>query len=365
MIDLGAVKYILIVLIDALAAVAWMLVLSRIDPNAARKRHQAMVPVFFLGGLASAPLCHVFYWLNDLGFLYHEGNASVVLFYMIVVGLCEEGAKLVAFLVISTSMKSIKEPLDPIIQGASVGLAFGIVENFSYAVAYDIKLLLLRSFVTIVAHMSYTALAAFIFGASRYWSVDAALKRWLPFTGLAVAIIPHGIYNSMLTLNDHAGIAFTFNLVMLGLLAALVWRTSLISPYRSFSPDCWKEAVAAISAALEFDPKNPWFAARRGWYQVCARQYVDAIVDFDRAGLMGPRSAYVTVWRTVAELLAEPGATDAGVSDAGVSSNGAMESALAPLSAPQRLRFRNEVKQVLHGADRERILAEIDCSAAG
>ena len=75
---------------------------------------------------------------------------------------------------------------------------------------------------------------------------------------------------------------------------------------------------------------------------------------------MGPRSVYVMVWRTVAELLAEPGATDAGVSG-----NGAMESALAPLSAPQRLRFRNEVRQVLHGADRERILAELERSRAG
>lgn len=70
---------------------------------------------------------------------------------------------------------------------------------------------------------------------------------------------------------------------------------------------------------------------------------------------MVPQTAYVTVWRTVAELLAEPGA----------SGNGAMESALAPLSAPQRLRFRNEVAQVLHGADRERILAEMDRSRAG
>jgi len=354
MMDLGAVRYILIVLIDALAAVIWMYVLSLIDSNAVRKQYQAMVPIFFLGGLASAPLSLLFYGLNDFGYLYHEGDLAVILFYMIVVGLCEEGAKLVSFLIISSRKRTIKEPLDPIIQGASIGLGFGIMENFSYAVAYDIDLLVKRSIVTIIAHMTYTALSAYVFGASRYWPVAPSLKRCLPFTGLALAIIPHGIYDSLLYLNDNIWVAFSFNLVVLGVVVGLLNHTKKISPYRYFAPACWADALVAISAGLEYDPKNPFLAARRGWYHICAGRYDDAIVDFDRARLMGSKSPQVTVWRIVAELLGDHGAHGTYTID----------SALSLLSDTQRKLLRRDVLHMLHGADREFILDVIDTGSS-
>ena len=79
----------------------------------------------------------------------------------LIVGPVEELSKFAVFIALTGIMKSIKEPRDGIPQAASVALGFALVENLIYVFRYGIIVLLVRSILSIIGHMSYAVIWGF------------------------------------------------------------------------------------------------------------------------------------------------------------------------------------------------------------
>ena len=322
----------------------WMRWLMGKDVYAAQKGNRKVLRLFFLGGLASGPLCHVFYSLNIFELFYGSSSITYYLYHFLVVGISEEGAKLLVFLLLSRALGSVKDPMDAAVQGAAVGIGFAIIENLLYAFSTNLDVLFMRSLITVPGHMAVAALAAFGSGASVWWPEGSKERLWLPAGCFSLAVVLHGSYNTLIDYG-HLGFALLLDFAVFVGIIMLMDKARQASPYRNFSKHDWRQAVGSLSAGIRRQPDNPDFLLRRGYYWLCGGQYRRAGADFARASRLARRDPFYKAWEATAELLlCRLGSTDA-----------ALEDLLRQLT-PKRLKFfRKAVGQALHGSDWRRI----------
>ncbi len=275
---------IFIVVVNAGAAALWLAWLGFKERSFPRFRSPRwFYPYFFLGALSGvaagvielSPLSQPY---DSLG-----GIAGTLGYYILFIALVEEGVKFTAFRLVSRWRHSLREPFDAVMGGATVGLGFAIMENVVYGLFRDPKLALLRSFITIQAHMFYSSIPALCFGMTMLHRdlQDHRGRSGLTVFGFAVAILIHGLENSFIAFGMATSLIFMIDLVILALLAMLVNRAGEASPYRTFPWHEWRRALPAIKRGLDADPENPNLLFRRGLYCLAAGQWVDACVAFD------------------------------------------------------------------------------------
>jgi protease PrsW len=330
--------------VTSLSSLLWMRWLMGKDAYALQKGNRHVLLVFFLGGLASGPLCLVFYGLNFFEIFYDAHEIIYYLYDFLVVGISEEGAKLLVFMLLARALGSVKDPLDAAVQGAAVGIGFAIIENVIYAFNTNLEVLLVRSIITVPGHMAYTALAAFGSGAASWWPKDSDERAWLPIGCFAAAVVLHGSYNTMLDYHL-AGLALVLDLaVFIGILA-LMEKTRQASPYRNFRKQDWQSAVGSLSAGIRSQPTNPGFYLRRGYYWLCGRQHRKAASDFAKASALSGGDPFYRAWEATAELL----------DNGPVLAEDVLEDMLRRLTPKRRRFFRQAAGQALHGSDWRRI----------
>lgn len=99
----------MIAVLTAGPAVFWLRWLRKRDPFAAQKRNGRMIPCFFAAGMASAPLCALFYFGNP----YDPWIDSAVPYYSLVNAPSEELAKFLIFWLSAKILGSVKDPWTP------------------------------------------------------------------------------------------------------------------------------------------------------------------------------------------------------------------------------------------------------------
>lgn len=146
------------------------------------------------------------------------------------IGLTEELAKMLPFLIVVLRFKAFDEPLDGIVYGSFLALGFSLIENIHYVDFLTRNEAIARGFAGPLVHIVFTSVWAYHIGLARLRgrSVLAAAALWLGASALL-----HGVY-------DFIVLGFSNTALIVAALAILgvwLWRLNLIRKLNSRPAD--------------------------------------------------------------------------------------------------------------------------------
>jgi protease PrsW len=244
-----------ILLISVVVSIGWMKVLKKFDSTAAVKKSGNSIRGFFFAGLLSVPAVFLLYFIVD-PLLFSIASRTTLLYQILYVGLVEETSKFLIFYIVAVNASSIKEPRDGILYAATVGLAFAIIENILYSV-YGLHLLMLRSLLGTIGHMTYAAVWGYAIGVVLY-TRKANSKEYgnsIILSALVIAALFHGIYNYFLEIGYFA-LAISVKIITLTVALKSLSFLKGLSPYEKFPIEKYRTAIPRLEMALASNPKN-------------------------------------------------------------------------------------------------------------
>jgi len=178
-------------LCSLLIGAGWFAVVLRLDTHRRDKNSRAILLKFFLAGFLSLIPTFVLFRLSNAlwgSFMDYGWLFSAFIDQMFITGPVEEFSKFITFLLLSRRMKSIKEPLDGVLQGAAVALAFATAENFLYSVGYGPSVLPLRAVLSTTGHLVYASFWGYVYAAVVYES--AGRRMVSEYKAIFAAVLP-------------------------------------------------------------------------------------------------------------------------------------------------------------------------------
>jgi RsiW-degrading membrane proteinase PrsW (M82 family) len=140
---------------------------------------------------------------------------------VLAIGLIEESAKLLPFLLIIRLFREFDEPIDGIIYASFIALGFAAVENIRYLEYLGTRQAYARGFVGPVLHIVFASIWGYYVG--RAWLRRRAVLPTV-FAALGVSALVHGVYNFVVIGLPAPGLP-----IAAGLIAGLwIWRLRLI-----------------------------------------------------------------------------------------------------------------------------------------
>ena len=215
--------------VPILLSVAWLVFIRRFD-RAHPEPVWLIAVTFVLGGLATVPagigevfLANLTPWLDPRvvtfgGQLFALPLAFLV--FTVVVGFCEEGAKMLgaAFAVRS---REFDEPIDGVVYGIVSSLGFAAAENVRYFTMTRLSapIVIARCFMSVPAHMFFGAIWGYALGARL---VDKRPRVVLFFV---LAAASHGLFDALLSTDGGGILAVLLNVVLASAFVAVVRRS--------------------------------------------------------------------------------------------------------------------------------------------
>ncbi|MCU0989116.1 MAG: PrsW family intramembrane metalloprotease [Xanthomonadales bacterium] len=140
---------------------------------------------------------------------------------ILAIGVIEESAKLLPFLLVIRFFREFDEPIDGIIYASFIALGFAAVENIRYLDYLDTRQAYARGFVGPVLHIVFASIWGYHVG--RAWLRRRAVVPTL-FAALGFSALVHGVYNFVVIGLPAPGLP-----IAAGLIAGLwIWRLRLI-----------------------------------------------------------------------------------------------------------------------------------------
>ena len=149
--------------------------------------------------------------------------------FTVVVGLSEEGSKLLATRVLAARRREFDEPVDGIIYAAAAALGFAAVENVKYFAVGRLSadLIVARTFMSIPAHLLFSAIWGYGLGA-RLVVTDGRRRRIWPWWLLAALL--HGSFDACLSVDHGLRLALLVEVGAAVTFVALLRRTLRYGP---------------------------------------------------------------------------------------------------------------------------------------
>lgn len=264
---------------NLISAAIWYTLLSRRVERLGDKRQENVAAAFVIGGIVSIGLTTFFYYLypRGLGWFLAQTRLS---YNIGVVGLVEEAAKFLSFLLIVKLAAPICEPQDGVILGAVVGMTFGVIENFDYIETYGGHWFIwLRPIISSGGHATYGAIWGGIYSQAIYANSfgddrGASLRALI---GVPLVALIHGLYNWLTWILPLSVLLDALSV----LLAIAIYRRSVeLSPYRVYPLEMAKTAVDQIRRGLVYNPKSPILNRHAGLYLMHMGKYRAAAHHF-------------------------------------------------------------------------------------
>jgi RsiW-degrading membrane proteinase PrsW (M82 family) len=148
------------------------------------------------------------------------GFDNILVTTFLSVAVVEETMKYLAVRVKAYNSSSFNEVMDGIVYGVAAGLGFATIENIFYVFGFGtISTALIRAFMSVPSHAAYGGIMGFFLGMAKSFRLSSKQReRKLILTGLAIAILLHGLYDTIaFTLEGMAG------LVGLLVMTAISW----------------------------------------------------------------------------------------------------------------------------------------------
>ncbi|NLK09234.1 MAG: PrsW family intramembrane metalloprotease [Firmicutes bacterium] len=165
-----------------------------------------------------------------------QGSVKIrLLLAFLVVGLGEEGLKLLAAYIAVYRREDFSEIVDGMVYSMAAALGFAAVENLLYTITFGIQIAPARALISSLAHGAFSGLAGYHLGLAKFRSKNPTYQV---FVGLFSAAFLHGLYNSLLTfeLVSTAGI-MVFLTAIYWLVFQRFKRALALSPYHNRRSD--------------------------------------------------------------------------------------------------------------------------------
>lgn len=213
-----------------------------IDVFQANKLTQVIL--VFIMGCASVLFVYFMHYFVP-GFFIIEENGEYLndfLYYTINVGVVEEVAKMLPFLVFYLfRRKEFKEPIDYIAFISVSALGFSTIENVMYFSNYGHSIISSRAILCAVGHMFDTALIAYGIVLYKY---HPRFNSPLIILGMfALACLSHGIYDFSLSVPNGWVLTFVFFLITMSLFATIMNNAQNNSSYFTYKKTIHPMAV--------------------------------------------------------------------------------------------------------------------------
>lgn len=139
------------------------------------------------------------FWRTSLTEARMTGDiVDLFLLSFLMIGLIEEGVKMFLLGLAIYPHPELDEPVDGIVYGVTVGLGFAAVENLLYTWSLGLTVGLVRAVVGCLAHAAFTG-----WGGSYLCRAKRSKRPWLwLISGLAVAVLWHGLYDFLLFIGN-------------------------------------------------------------------------------------------------------------------------------------------------------------------
>ena len=292
------------ILIQLAVAAVWILIITKMDKYRKVKKTGKAPVLLYIVGLSSVLVSAGLYRIMP-DFLLASDNYVIENFVtnMLLVGPSEEFCKFLVFLIVVKSLKSIREPMDGILQAATVGLAFASVENVMYSLWYGPYVVSYRSIFVVAGHM----VDASIWGLS-YALISMRPKRrlgYVPIERYVFAVIcagfAHGLYNWLLLFD--IGYALLLDMALIFLVLVIYVYALERSPFRQAGPREYRKTIPSILLSLNANPTDMRLNFRLSLNYIYARKYPAALVTLDRCLERKPESCVLTALKGVVQLL--------------------------------------------------------------
>ena len=123
-------------------------------------------------------------------FLFKKIILNRYIFYIVVVGLSEEFFKYLSVRLTIYTNREFNEPIDGIVYSTAAALGFATVENMLYMFTMGWKVIFIRSILTTLGHVVFSAL----WGYPLYKTKMTGKKHYV-VTGILLAALFHGLYD--------------------------------------------------------------------------------------------------------------------------------------------------------------------------
>ncbi len=293
--------------IDVAAVCLYIFVLTSLDRYRADKKSAERVTQFyFIGLLCLVPMLLLYFIGYSVGDRLWTGIEHVDdwIENFFLVGPIEEFSKFIVFFFFALRLKSIKEPLDGMLQAAAVALAYASVENLIYGADYGVEVMLIRSVLGIVGHMVYSSIWGFAASVSIY-SRSAAGGR-LAYGRIFYSLIPaafvHGLYNFLLDLN-HFELAIALDVLVLTIAVVIFKAMAEESPYKKHPMAEYRKAIRRIRQGLVLNPGSYLLNRRMALYMLYAGRYASALEHFRRCVRLKPLDRSMKSFKGFAYML--------------------------------------------------------------
>ncbi len=229
--------------ISIITSIIWLVFIYRLD-RYNKESIAFMIKAFFAGALFSflALVLNTFF-----GTVLGRGNE------LFLVGLVEEGVKILAFYVVVYKSKEFNEPLDGVLYAGIVALGFGFAENILYnqriiQLTNEASVaLIFRGFMPFV-HVLFASIWGYAIGEQKRYI--ASKKR--VFLAYIIAAFAHSFYD--ISIFIYPLIPFIIVALLLFIFISKVKNLNRVSPYNNFYLISCPNCKAKIKENSQFCP---------------------------------------------------------------------------------------------------------------
>jgi len=160
---------------------------------------------FLFGAVGSILLTSCFYLLVNRYYPEIDAESVVKQFFkaFFVVALAEEFSKYIFVRYFAQTRKAFDEPFDGIVYAVMVSMGFAVTENIAYVFQGGLETAIWRAFTAVPAHACFGIIMGYYMGKAKFSKNRIVLN----LTGLALAVLFHGIYDFFLFIKFIPGVS--------------------------------------------------------------------------------------------------------------------------------------------------------------
>lgn len=200
------INYFIFIVLALLPSLFWLLIARFVDRRNPEPRRE-IVRIFLWGCFAVLP---AFLLVKGAEFFIDKIELSnffyIIISSFFINGLIEELVKYCVLRQKIYNRPAFDEPLDGLVYGVTCAMGFAFIENIFYLIFSSPEIIISRFSAPNLMHALATGLVGYSLALAKFKKVSLFKKKLYLVTGIIIAVLFHGLYNSVVIYN----VSFSF-----------------------------------------------------------------------------------------------------------------------------------------------------------